>query len=308
MTTVVQAAPDEARSTALALRLTGNRLGQVAAPAAAGLVAGVAGAAAPFVMLGALLLAAAGSAARQPTRPQGASGQLPRPGPQASGDARRRRTAPYKKPSPNLRASHSLTGSSRLVSGVSVAPLFLPAEPYESRHLPAQCQQEYERTTRAVDRFSLDIEPGEFVVLLGPSGCGKSTVLRMIAGLEDITEGELLLDGEYANDIPPRDRADGHGVPELRALPEHDQPREHRLPAAAREPARGPRPAGRGHRPDARHRGRPGPLPSQLSGGERQRVAMGRAISRRPSVFLMDEPLSNLDAKLRNHCAPKSPG
>src|ERR1700732_60085 len=64
----------------------------------------------------------------------------------------------------------------------------------------------YGRATRAVDRFSLDIAPGEFLVLLGPSGCGKSTVLRMIAGLEDITRGELLLDGEYSNLMPPRER------------------------------------------------------------------------------------------------------
>ncbi|QIQ05537.1 ABC transporter ATP-binding protein [Streptomyces liangshanensis] len=159
----------------------------------------------------------------------------------------------------------------------------------------------YGRGTRAVDRFSLDIAPGEFVVLLGPSGCGKSTVLRMIAGLEDISEGELLLDGERANLVPPRERGmamvfqnfalyprmtnrDNIGFP-LRL----ENPRED---STARVEA------------TARMLGIEGILdryPSQLSGGERQRVAMGRAISRRPSAFLMDEPLSNLDAKLRNH-------
>ncbi|MEW1791486.1 ABC transporter ATP-binding protein [Streptomyces niveus] len=159
----------------------------------------------------------------------------------------------------------------------------------------------YGRTTRAVDRFSLDIDPGEFVVLLGPSGCGKSTVLRMIAGLEDITEGELLLDGERANLLPPRDREmamvfqnfalypnmtnrDNIGFPLSLQSPRQDS--SARVEATARM-------LGIEHVLDR--------YPSQLSGGERQRVAMGRAISRRPSAFLMDEPLSNLDSKLRNH-------
>lgn len=159
----------------------------------------------------------------------------------------------------------------------------------------------YGRTTRAVDRFSLDIDPGEFVVLLGPSGCGKSTVLRMIAGLEDITEGELLLDGERSNLVPPRDREmamvfqnfalypnmtnrDNIGFPLSLQSPRQDS--SARIEATARM-------LGIEHVLDR--------YPSQLSGGERQRVAMGRAISRRPSAFLMDEPLSNLDSKLRNH-------
>ncbi|MGW6304538.1 ABC transporter ATP-binding protein [Streptomyces niveus] len=159
----------------------------------------------------------------------------------------------------------------------------------------------YGRTTRAVDRFSLDIDPGEFLVLLGPSGCGKSTVLRMIAGLEDITEGELLLDGERANLLPPRDREmamvfqnfalypnmtnrDNIGFPLSLQSPRQDS--SARVEATARM-------LGIEHVLDR--------YPSQLSGGERQRVAMGRAISRRPSAFLMDEPLSNLDSKLRNH-------
>lgn len=159
----------------------------------------------------------------------------------------------------------------------------------------------YGRTTRAVDRFSLDIDPGEFVVLLGPSGCGKSTVLRMIAGLEDITEGELLLDGERSNLLPPREREmamvfqnfalypnmtnrDNIGFPLSLQSPRQDS--SARVEATARM-------LGIEHVLDR--------YPSQLSGGERQRVAMGRAISRRPSAFLMDEPLSNLDSKLRNH-------
>ncbi|MFD8466342.1 ABC transporter ATP-binding protein [Streptomyces cyaneofuscatus] len=159
----------------------------------------------------------------------------------------------------------------------------------------------YGRDRRAVDRFTLSIEPGEFVVLLGPSGCGKSTVLRMIAGLEEISEGELLLDGEFANHIPPRERGMAMVFQNFALYPSMtnranigfplklENPREDnsaRIEATARM-------LGIEHVLDR--------YPAQLSGGERQRVAMGRAISRRPSVFLMDEPLSNLDAKLRNH-------
>jgi len=159
----------------------------------------------------------------------------------------------------------------------------------------------YGRDRRAVDRFTLSIDPGEFVVLLGPSGCGKSTVLRMIAGLEEISEGELLLDGEFANHIPPRERGMAMVFQNFALYPSMtnranigfplklENPREDntaRIEATARM-------LGIEHVLDR--------YPAQLSGGERQRVAMGRAISRRPSVFLMDEPLSNLDAKLRNH-------
>ncbi|WP_411119684.1 ABC transporter ATP-binding protein [Streptomyces sp. 058-1L] len=159
----------------------------------------------------------------------------------------------------------------------------------------------YGRDRRAVDRFTLSIDPGEFVVLLGPSGCGKSTVLRMIAGLEEISEGELLLDGEFANHLPPRERGMAMVFQNFALYPSMtnranigfplklENPREDntaRIEATARM-------LGIEHVLDR--------YPAQLSGGERQRVAMGRAISRRPSVFLMDEPLSNLDAKLRNH-------
>ncbi|UYQ61287.1 ABC transporter ATP-binding protein [Streptomyces peucetius] len=159
----------------------------------------------------------------------------------------------------------------------------------------------YGRAPRAVDRFSLGVEPGEFLVLLGPSGCGKSTVLRMIAGLEDITEGELLLDGEYANDVPPRERDMAMVFQNFALYPSMTNRENIGFPLKLENPR-----ADRNPRVEATARmlGIEDLLdrfPAQLSGGERQRVAMGRAISRRPSVFLMDEPLSNLDAKLRNH-------
>ncbi|MGN9795246.1 ABC transporter ATP-binding protein [Streptomyces sp. NPDC054847] len=159
----------------------------------------------------------------------------------------------------------------------------------------------YGRAPRAVDNFSLGVRPGEFLVLLGPSGCGKSTVLRMIAGLEDITEGELLLDGEYANDIPPRERDMAMVFQNFALYPSMTNRENIGFPLKLENPR-----ADRNPRVEATAKmlGIEDILdrfPAQLSGGERQRVAMGRAISRRPSVFLMDEPLSNLDAKLRNH-------
>ncbi|ATW47746.1 ABC transporter ATP-binding protein [Streptomyces xantholiticus] len=159
----------------------------------------------------------------------------------------------------------------------------------------------YGRAPLAVDRFSLGVAPGEFLVLLGPSGCGKSTVLRMIAGLEDITEGELLLDGEYANDLPPRERDMAMVFQNFALYPTMTNRENIGFPLKLENPR-----ADRNPRVEATARmlGIEDLLdrfPAQLSGGERQRVAMGRAISRRPSVFLMDEPLSNLDAKLRNH-------
>jgi multiple sugar transport system ATP-binding protein len=159
----------------------------------------------------------------------------------------------------------------------------------------------YGRAPRAVDRFSLGVAPGEFLVLLGPSGCGKSTVLRMIAGLEDITEGELLLDGEYANDLPPRERDMAMVFQNFALYPSMTNRENIGFPLKLENPR-----ADRNPRVEATARmlGIEDLLdrfPAQLSGGERQRVAMGRAISRRPAVFLMDEPLSNLDAKLRNH-------
>ncbi|MER7924417.1 MULTISPECIES: ABC transporter ATP-binding protein [unclassified Streptomyces] len=159
----------------------------------------------------------------------------------------------------------------------------------------------YTRGVRVVDRMSLDIAPGEFLVLLGPSGCGKSTVLRMIAGLEQITEGELRLDGELANELAPSDRDMAMVFQNFALYPSMTSRDNIGFPLRIETPGEDPR-----ARVDATARmlGIEDLLerfPSQLSGGERQRVAMGRAIARHPSAFLMDEPLSNLDAKLRNH-------
>ncbi|GAA2981012.1 ABC transporter ATP-binding protein [Streptomyces fulvorobeus] len=159
----------------------------------------------------------------------------------------------------------------------------------------------YGRAPRAVDRFSLSIEPGEFVVLLGPSGCGKSTVLRMIAGLEEITEGELLLDGEPANHMTPRERGMAMVFQNFALYPSMTNRANIGFPLRLENPRQD---HSERIESTARMLGIDSVLdryPAQLSGGERQRVAMGRAISRRPSAFLMDEPLSNLDAKLRNH-------
>ncbi|MFF4016729.1 ABC transporter ATP-binding protein [Streptomyces sp. NPDC001843] len=159
----------------------------------------------------------------------------------------------------------------------------------------------YERGPRVVDGLALDIAPGEFLVLLGPSGCGKSTVLRMIAGLEEIDEGQLLLDGEYANHLTPSERNIAMVFQNFALYPNMTSRDNIGFPLRIEAPGDDP-----GPRVDATARmlGIEDLLdrfPRQLSGGERQRVAMGRAIARHPSAFLMDEPLSNLDAKLRNH-------
>ncbi|MFF1834012.1 ABC transporter ATP-binding protein [Streptomyces sp. NPDC058231] len=159
----------------------------------------------------------------------------------------------------------------------------------------------YGRSGRAVDRFSLSIEPGEFLVLLGPSGCGKSTVLRMIAGLEEISEGDLLLDGEWANDMSPHDRGMAMVFQNFALYPTMTNRANIGFPLKLENPRQD---NNERIESTARMLGIENVLdryPRQLSGGERQRVAMGRAISRKPSAFLMDEPLSNLDAKLRNH-------
>jgi len=154
--------------------------------------------------------------------------------------------------------------------------------------------------TVAVDNVSLDVADGEFMVLLGPSGCGKSTVLRMIAGLEDPTSGAVLLDSQVVNDLAPRERKvamvfqdfglyphlsvqDNIGFP-LRIARLEPNSRQERVADIAAALGIG----------DVLAR-----KPAQLSGGQRQRVAMGRAIVRRPALFLMDEPLSNLDSGLR---------
>jgi len=163
-----------------------------------------------------------------------------------------------------------------------------------------QVNKVYENGFHAVKDLSLDVGEGEFMVLVGPSGCGKTTALRMVAGLEDITSGTLRIGGKVVNDETPKERdiamvfqnyalyphmtvAENIGFAlKLRKMPKPD------IAAKVKETAEI---LGLTEWLDRK--------PGQLSGGQRQRVAMGRAIVREPSVFLMDEPLSNLDAKLR---------
>ncbi|MFS2324899.1 sn-glycerol-3-phosphate ABC transporter ATP-binding protein UgpC [Brucella sp. H1_1004] len=151
-----------------------------------------------------------------------------------------------------------------------------------------------------LDRVDLDIEDGEFLVLVGPSGCGKSTLLRMVAGLEPISGGDLTIGGERANDLPPQKRNIAM-VFQSYALFPHMTARENigfgpriRGEDKAATAAKVDKAAGILNLHSYLDR-----YPRQLSGGQRQRVAMGRAIVREPSVFLFDEPLSNLDAQLR---------
>jgi multiple sugar transport system ATP-binding protein len=158
----------------------------------------------------------------------------------------------------------------------------------------------YENGVRAVDDFSLEVADGEFMVLVGPSGCGKTTALRMIAGLEEITEGTLRIGGRVVNSVSPKDR-DIAMVFQNYALYPHMTVAENigfalKLSKHPKEEVRAK------VEQAAAILGLTDYLdkkPSQLSGGQRQRVAMGRALVREPAVFLMDEPLSNLDAKLR---------
>jgi multiple sugar transport system ATP-binding protein len=152
----------------------------------------------------------------------------------------------------------------------------------------------------AVDDVSLEIESGEFLVLVGPSGCGKSTLLRMIAGLEDATDGTITIDGRDVTDLPPRSR-DVAMVFQSYALYPHMSVREN-LGYGLRVRKTPKKDAERRVAEVAKLLGLEEMLdrkPAALSGGQRQRVAMGRAIVREPKAFLMDEPLSNLDAKLR---------
>ncbi len=158
----------------------------------------------------------------------------------------------------------------------------------------------YPGDVKAVDNINIDINDQEFVVLVGPSGCGKSTTLRMIAGLEEISEGTLTLDGKVVNDVPPKDR-DIAMVFQNYALYPHmtvynnmafglkirKYPKD-KIDQLVKEAAEI---LGIEDLLDRK--------PKALSGGQRQRVAVGRAIVRKPKVFLFDEPLSNLDAKLR---------
>ena len=155
-------------------------------------------------------------------------------------------------------------------------------------------------TKKSVDDFNMEIQDGEFIVFVGPSGCGKSTTLRMIAGLEDITDGELYIDGKYMNDVEPKDRNIAmvfqnyalypylsvydniaFGL-KLRKVPKAEI--DKKVHEAAKI---------LGIEEYLKRK------PKALSGGQRQRVAVGRAIVRDANIYLFDEPLSNLDAKLR---------
>ena len=159
----------------------------------------------------------------------------------------------------------------------------------------------YDNKVTAVHSFDLDIADQEFIVLVGPSGCGKSTTLRMVAGLEEISEGELYIDDKLVNDVEPKDR-DIAMVFQSYALYPHMTVRENmEFPLKLKKVPKDE---------IARRVNEAAEIlditqyldrkPKALSGGQRQRVAIGRAIVREPKVLLMDEPLSNLDAKLRN--------
>ena len=163
----------------------------------------------------------------------------------------------------------------------------------------------YEDGFEAVKGLNLDVKDGEFLVLLGPSGCGKSTTLRMLAGLEEVSEGEIQIDGMKVNHLPPGARGLGM-VFQSYALYPHMTIAEN-LSFGLRM-AKGQQKIG-GAEIKSRVQEAAGMLellehldkkPKELSGGQRQRVALGRALVRRPKVLLMDEPLSNLDAELRH--------
>jgi multiple sugar transport system ATP-binding protein len=154
--------------------------------------------------------------------------------------------------------------------------------------------------TVAVNNVSLDVSDGEFMVLLGPSGCGKSTILRMIAGLEDPSEGDILLNGEPVLEVPPRDRSIAMVFQDFALYPHMTVGANIGFPLKLSGVEHTPRLERVGDIASALGIGDVlARKPSQLSGGQRQRVAMGRAIVRRPGLFLMDEPLSNLDSGLR---------
>ncbi len=158
----------------------------------------------------------------------------------------------------------------------------------------------YDNKVKAVDDFSMEIEDKEFIVFVGPSGCGKSTTLRMIAGLEEITDGELYIDGRKVNDVEPKDRDIAMVFQNYALYPHMTVYQNIAFPLRMNKV------------PKDEIRRRVMEVakildieeylerkPKALSGGQRQRVALGRAIIRKPKVYLLDEPLSNLDAKLR---------
>jgi ABC-type sugar transport system ATPase subunit len=154
--------------------------------------------------------------------------------------------------------------------------------------------------TVAVDNLTLDVEDQEFLVLLGPSGCGKSTALRMIAGLEEPSEGTIRIGDRVVNDVAPKDRDIAMVFQSYALYPHMTVERNIEFPLKSRNVPKEQR--GEQVQEAARMLGLEDLLkrkPAELSGGQRQRVALARAVVRRPQAFLMDEPLSNLDAKLR---------
>ena len=159
----------------------------------------------------------------------------------------------------------------------------------------------YGNKFKAVDDFNLTVENKDFVVMLGPSGCGKSTTLRMIAGLEDITSGDLIMDGKRVNDVEPKDRNIAM-VFQNYALYPHQTVRENMAYGLKVRNERKTEIEEKVKRAAEMLELLPylDRKPAALSGGQRQRVALGRAIVRQADIFLMDEPLSNLDAKLRS--------
>jgi multiple sugar transport system ATP-binding protein len=158
----------------------------------------------------------------------------------------------------------------------------------------------YSDGTRAVSELDLEVAAGEFVVFVGPSGCGKTTALRMIAGLETVTAGNVRIDGHVVNDLPPKDRDIAMIFQNYALYPHMNAAKNMGFALKMRGLPKGQ--IDSRVREAARILGLSDSLqkkPRTLSGGQRQRVAMGRAIVRNPQAFLMDEPLSNLDAKLR---------